>query len=347
MPKAELFAVHPAAAAQAVDEFLQQERLGSGFEGIRWVENEGLGNSTYAVIPRPPRIASTLAGQPNHLPFWFRHHRVIPSRIRGIEVEIRPLRGSRWKGFASEDGSVRFQAGGFLDGVLPDWQFPPYQTERLVDPNRRWDSVKDLLGAASRVGLGLVVLPELTVDTSVRMRLQEWLRETRPHSMRLIAAGSFHEPGPPARNVARLLDHTGRELLAQCKLQPMRVGPDSAPVDEGVEGGHRLVLLSTPIGLIGLAICLDFCDEGDSTVAELWRLAGAEVMLVPSMGSETTNHAHERRARELVRHHATVTIVASQHPEQNQARGLFWQPNGAEGHSEPTIVGALCLPLAE
>lgn len=335
--------VHPAAAACAVDEFLHRESMGAGGEGLRWVRDEGPEGFLHTVVPRRSSRASHLDGQPSKPGHWFRHHRVVTGRIRGIDVTVRPVIDAVWNVLA-KSSELRFAAGGFTDGILPDWHHPPYRTDKLLDPSGRWTSLEGLVESLSSVGMDLLVLPELTVDADVLRPLREWLRGRKAHGFKLVAAGSYHEPGPPRSNIGRLIDHLGRVLVEHRKLCPMRVGPDSSPIDEDIEGGSELVLLWTPIGLAGLAICLDFCDEPSSPAAEVWYRTGADLLLVPSMGSETTNHAHERRAIELARQHSTVTIVASQHPEENRACGLFWQPGGGHARSEPVVFGTLRRP---
>ncbi len=85
-----------------------------------------------------------------------------------------------------------------------------------------------------------------------------------------MLAGSFHEPAAGGaagqgrgRNVARLLDGYGDEVLQQQKLRPMRSTAGGAAVDEDVEAGRSVRLLDAPFGLLGVAICLDFCEIGD------------------------------------------------------------------------------------
>lgn len=329
-------AVHPVALLCAVDRYLAAS-CDVGHEPlIRRIEAP---EGAFLVVPRAPGWESRLArNQPGHLEFWMRRHQVVPAEIRGITVEVR--RPSRDLSQRLEASRLRFATGGFLDSVLPAWNDrSPYSCRELQDPEARWTSVCELLQQASRRGTTLVVLPELTIDPQVRARLRDWLIEHGPaHGLDLVVAGSFHEE---KRNVARILDGHGDEVVHHRKLRPMRSADDGSNVDEDIQGGHCIRLLHAPFGLVGTAICLDFCEIGDVPVAELWGAVGPALMLVPSMGSETTNHAHRNRARPLALQHGTTTLVASQHPKEPLACGLAWSRAARPRRAKPVLYGAL------
>ena len=64
----------------------------------------------------------------------------------------------------------------------------------------------------------------------------------------------------------------------------------------------------------------DFPDKPGNFLGEHFSPA---LMLVPSMGGPSTNHNHRKKARSLASQHGTVTVVASQHPENAQAFGFL------------------------
>lgn len=344
----ELPTVHPAAALRAVDEYLcAQEAANAAL--ARRVELPA-GDAFFVVPRRPGWVSDFAAGQAGHLQYWMRRHQVVPRIHRGITVEIwRPA--DRLLNLLARP-RIPFAAGGFLDGVLPAWtESSPYRCHCLTDPARRWTSVEALLADAQGRGASIVVLPELTIDGEVRDRLCTWLQE-RPRSspFALVVAGSFHEDdsgspeGPgPRRNAARVFDGYGQEIVKQLKLRPMRAAPkpERRATDEDVEPGRKLRLIHAGFGLIAVAICLDFFETGDVPVADLWTMVGPALVLVASMGDETTNHGHRQRANDLRRQHGTAVIVASQHPEDSDALGLFWDRRGTEAEAKPVLQGVL------
>jgi predicted amidohydrolase len=335
--------VHPFAALRALGEYQYLLDLGQQTH-FRTV---AVGEELFWLVQRRPKWTSPIAeGKAGHIEFWLRRFQIFPALNDGIHVSVRRLPVEFRLPKPETVSRVSFVAGGFIDGVFPDWTSTPlYRCTALLDPGKRWESVQSVLISATAAGAAIVVLPELTVDAEVRQRIREWLREQdKASSLALVVAGSFHEHSgtpPKHRNVAYVYDGTGQEVLRHTKLRPMRTKKRSGDiVDEGVTGGSEVTLFYAWFGLIGVATCLDFCEIGSVPVAKLWGIVGPAMMLVPSMGEETTNIAHAARARELHLQHGTYTIVASQHPELSDALGLSWIANlAAEKH--PVLEGSL------
>ncbi len=274
--------------------------------------------------------------QPGHIEFWMRHYQVVPVSHRGIEINlVRPPRS-----LTKARENIGLLAGGFQDDVLPAWNdASPYHCLALTDANERWQSVEGLLMKAAECGASIVVLPELTVDEEVRTRLCAWLRDRRGRpALDLVVAGSFHEEVDDVRrNIAHVYDGFGDEVFQHVKLRPMRALPGGRLSDEKIEGSDAVTLIHAWLGLIGVAICLDFCETGDTPVTDLWRAVGPALMLVPSMGMETTNHAHDGKAKSLASQYGTITLVASHHPQAAEAVGLFWDAGGTRTEVRPVI----------
>jgi predicted amidohydrolase len=341
-------AVHPAALLRALDEHLALEVSGQD----PWVQQIGCpGHSPgrFWITPRPEGWRSRFSqSQPGHREFWMRRHQVVPVEHRGIALRVQgvdPRLAS-----ALNESPLPFIAGGFCDSVLPAWnEASPYRCRDLAQAEIRRLAVEDLLEVAVEAGARVVVLPELTVDGTVRSSLREWLRENHArHSIALLVAGSFHEDGPEGGrgwNVAHIFDAWGDELFCHVKLRPMRAMPGGETADEDIDSGTEARLLRAPFGLVGVAICLDFCEEGDTPVTDLWRTAGPALMLVPSMAADAANNAHRREAERLARQHGTAVVVASQHPAKAAACGLFWVAGEHQGSADqpeegrPTLTG--------
>ena len=110
-------------------------------------------------------------------------------------------------------------------------------------------------------------------------------------------------------NHAELFSRTGKSILSHSKLTTSVLQSGR----KAIATGCQIELLDTPIGLIGIPICLDFC-EGDAPFSHLWTEIGAEWLLVPAYGPETSIRAHKRRAQDLLRSHGAVSAVANQNP---------------------------------
>lgn len=333
--------VHPAALLSAVDRYLAVLDTGQEPRARRVQLADG---EQFFLVPRRAGWASRFAmDQAGQIEFWLRRHQVIPVNHGGIHIEItRPERGVL-KGLVG--GAFRCAAGGFPDEIKPNWSSSsPFYCQCLPEPDRRWASMEGFLAQAERHGAAVVVLPELTVDAALRARVADWVRgRNSARRPALLVAGSFHEEGVPSgkaprRNVARVFDGYGSEVLMHTKLRPMRATPEEGTVDEAIEGANALTLLHASFGLIGVAICLDFCETGGAPVASLWEAIGPALMLVPSMGRESTNHAHRAKAKPLSLQHGTVTLVASQHPEGVEAFGFLWDGLGKESQASPVLI---------
>jgi len=333
--------IHPAAALRAVDLYLAGLSLGHGPIARKVVMSAGA-EGTFWVISRRTGWSSRIAeSQCGHPEYWLRHFQVVPAAHKGITISVRPAPRTLVK---PSNKNLAFLAGGFLDGVLPDWNATsPFRCQVLKDPTLRWSSVEALLSSAAKAGAAIVVLPELTVDAEVRERIRTWLRETtRESQFALVVAGSFHEDrGGARRNVAYVFDDDGNEVLQHVKLRPMRAMPDEEWVEEDIEGGALVSLMHAWFGLVGVAICLDFCECGNVPVTDLWRETGPALMLIPSMGTTPTNSAHRRKTEELARLHGTVAVVASQHGQIAEAFGILFDGSKTTHEDRPLLNGKL------
>jgi len=314
----------PAAWLRALDEYCAT--LATGGDAPRRIEG-------HYVVRRPDAWRSKLADeQPNHREFWMRHHQIVPVKHHGIDVKI-SHRSDALRGLAPPFDAA---AGGFVDGVQPNWStHPAYRCTALLDARKRTASVEALLDEARRREARVVVLPELTVDPRVLAEIQRWLQD-EDHPFVLVAAGHVVVDSI-RRNEAWLLSARGEKLITHWKLEPMRHGAGAGAVDEDIRAGTRLEVLAGPGGLVALAICLDFCESGGAQVATLWEAVGPALILVPSMGDASTNHAHDRRAGDLGRQHATRVLAATQHHRESKAWGLAWRAGKPQEEASPVL----------
>jgi hypothetical protein len=322
--------VHPFAALRALDEHLADFEVGFRLgQRVHHVEEEGA-----VVVPRPPGWTSVLArGQPNHRVFWMRLHHVLPSLHKGIRVHVTAADHRLDDALGGDE--LRVWAGGFIDGAAMAWKERP---PTLQGRELRAASLVDRLAEVAHARSQVVVFPELCLDPGAWDILLKWLASTSDHPVVLLAGGSCYEG---RSNRARLVDADGQDVIPpHVKLEPMR-----APVgDEDIDAGDELRLVATRKGLVGIAICLDFCEGGEAPVATLWSAVAPALLLVPSMGTESTNHAHQDKARGLQLLHASTVLVANQHPDAARAWGLLLRPGEKALVEDGCITGTMPWP---
>jgi predicted amidohydrolase len=164
----------------------------------------------------------------------------------------------------------------------------------------------------------VVILPELAVCPTLRQEILEWLYFHKNNNFLLVVPGSFHEMVEPLTPTALPFNRTGLFsgqgdlIFWHDKFIPF--GHEDL-CDELIQTGNTVTLWLTPIGVISLAICRDFC-EGQGWVRSLWETLAPDWVLVPSMTLQGGISAHLRQAEHLHRDCNTRVLVANQWPFQ-------------------------------
>ncbi len=344
---------HGLAALEATDLWLAEVRSGVGATAVRCAVPAPAGDVW--VRPRPAGSSPRAATQPNHLQAYLTRHWVCPASVAGIAVRF--AEPPHWvvrdlESMARASGPTVY-AGGFADGVAPRWEEADglLTTAGLTDDAVREAVAAQHLAAASAGAADILLLPELTLPAPLRDRLAGRL-EGRAGTPALVLPGTYHERvGGALLNRALLYDRCGQVVLMQDKIQPaghLGSAGGSRRV-EGIATGDSVTALLTPAGALGIAICLDFCQEGDP-MRGLWQDLGAELLLVPSMSDGATLRAHARRAESLRRMHGTGTVIAIQPAGTEDALAhATWYPGRGKGsthacnpdhHGETPACGA-------
>lgn len=306
---------YPLAFLEALDEYLFEYFDCFGPAPPAQVSVDG---NTYLIHRRVLRHSLEIAHgkKIGHLQGRLRHHWIIPAQVEGIQIIIRSASDCLYLKLSDclQKEGLRIYVTSFPDGVGPHWldSDPPQWTAReLTDQGARWESVLESLEEARGEAAEIVIFPELTLCPGLRIKVVDWLDDNPDHPFLLILPGTFHQEKEGASfNIAELFDRFGKPLLSHRKLIPF--GTHEKP--EGIRTGNRIEMLDTPIGLISIPICLDFCEEG-MPFNYLWEEIGAEWLLVPAFGNASSISAHLRRAKELYRKHGTISAVANQNPE--------------------------------
>lgn len=205
---------------------------------------------------------------------------------------------------------LRVVVAAFADGI----GFDPepagrWRAAALKDVDARWRGILNILEKVSG-DADVVVFPELTVTPELRDRIARWLM-AEDRTLCWVVAGSFHVPEAAQwRNRSWLLDRQGNLLLDWDKFLPVQLGEGDSEIVEAIDRPDEMRLLDTPLGLVAIPVCRDFCEEVDG-VRIPWGTIPVDFLFVPSMGTDNTMSAHRRAADTLWRH-GTVCVVANQ-----------------------------------
>ena len=212
---------------------------------------------------------------------------------------------------------------------MPRYLAAAVQMTSTSDEEANWESAKELVERAAGYGARFVATPE---NTNYLGPHDEKVRRAEPLSggrtaerfgglaRRLgihLLLGSFNERGPTERrcyNTSVLFGPDGSVLASYRKIHLFDVDvSDEVRFVESdtVAPGDRPVVVTTPLGTLGLSICYDL------RFGELYRLLrqqGAEILTIPSAFTATTGRAHWQP---LVRARAIETqcwvVAAAQH----------------------------------
>ena len=151
------------------------------------------------------------------------------------------------------------------------------------------------VSAARAARCSAVVWPELTmpppnVEALVRRLDAEAYSAEQAKGPDWVLAGSWNS-GEPSRNSTPVLDAYGNLIFEFAKSIPYR---ETGLGREAMEPGYEVLILVTDRELIAFGICRDFCELGQKTP---WSGLNVDLVVVPSMGDETTMQSHRAAAQ--------------------------------------------------
>ncbi len=201
-----------------------------------------------------------------------------------------------------------------------------------------------LIARAAEQGARLVVLPEffaimgMTEQDKVLMReqagtgpIQTFLSDAaRQYKVWLVGGSIPLAASVPDKvlNSCLVFDDQGRQVARYDKIHLFNLSLGNESYDEAltIEPGNKIVVLDSPFGRIGLAVCYDL------RFPELFRaMKDVDVIVLPAAFTETTGKMHWEvlvRARAIEN---LAYVVAS-------AQGGY-HVNGRETHGNSMIVG--------
>ncbi|MBP7080392.1 MAG: hypothetical protein KBA96_04720 [Rhodocyclaceae bacterium] len=283
---------------------------------------------TYWLVRRdtPPKPEIPAERQNPNLEHWFRHFRVIPSRIKlggaNIDIELKVLNDVSVRAPRSADPTISVRFTHFDDGVAlcvaRDISKAQFHATGVSDTGQRSLSLRAEFDLACNNGAQLWVVPELSATAAMRTEVAGWLADLSGKELRplLCVPGSFHDELDGTRvNRAEIIDSVGRVVSRHDKLTQFSFNMDGITLTEGITVSRRIELLVTPIGIVGIAICKDFSDAATEIVNVAWNRLAPDWLLVPSMGdNKKTMTLHRSRAEDHWKMRGTRCVVANQAP---------------------------------
>ena len=203
-----------------------------------------------------------------------------------------------------------------------------------------------LIGSAVDAGAGLIVLPEnfalmgMTEEDKLQVRerdgegpIQDFLSQQAEKHGIWIVGGTIPlmaDAGDKVRSTCLLINELGERVARYDKIHLFDVsleGGEKYTESETIENGDEIVVVDTPFGRLGLAICYDlrFPEQFRNMLD-----GGMEVLALPSAFTAITGKAHwEVLVRARAVENLSYVIAADQ--------GGF-HVNGRETHGDSMVV---------
>ncbi len=182
-----------------------------------------------------------------------------------------------------------------------------------------------LVAKAAEQGAKLVVLPEffaimgMTEQDKVKVReqagqgpIQSFMSETaRKHKIWLMGSLPLVATAPDkVRNSLLVFDETGAQVARYDKIHlfNLTLGNESYNEAQTIEAGDKVVVIDSPFGRIGLAVCYDL------RFPELFRaMKDVSIIVLPSAFTATTGKVHwEPLVRARAIENLSYVIAAAQ-----------------------------------
>ncbi|NCN88024.1 MAG: carbon-nitrogen hydrolase family protein [Gallionella sp.] len=204
------------------------------------------------------------------------------------------------------------------------------------------NEARRLIADAAAKGAKLVVLPEffaiMGMDETDKVKvcetpgegvIQQFMREqARRHKIWLIGSLPLQATAPDkVRNSLLVFDESGTQVARYDKIHlfNLTLGNESYNEAQTIEAGDKVVVVDSPFGRIGLAICYDL------RFPELFRtMPDVDLIVLPAAFTATTGKVHwEPLVRARAIENLSYVIAAAQGG---------YHVNGRETHGHSMIV---------
>lgn len=213
---------------------------------------------------------------------------------------------------------LKMRVSHFVDSASVDWieTSDTFVVTGLKDEAQRKNSVLAELQIVRELGCDVWVAPEYAVTQAIVDEVARDLADNPISALQIAVPGSYahRSGGLMQRNRATALSGGGAALCHSDKLTELTIELPPGPrrLREHIEHPQRVDIIETPIGLVAVLICKDFCDDAGGIVRAVWDAIAPDWMLIPSMGDENSLAAHRLAAEHFVKLHGASVVLANQ-----------------------------------
>lgn len=275
------------------------------------------------------------------------YHAVVPTKLGDLTIDLK-LYNDIDQSLDARDWNY---GAAMFDGMTIDIEPIGDEHFKLTDaPLANGGAmIAQQVGEALDARVDALIWPELTVPDARLGEIRKALKGDPLRSAARIAislAGSWHRDiDGKLVNRAVLLQGRGVDLAIYDKRRAYKVDERW----EAIEPGAVLPVIVMEDRLVGIAICKDFCDDCADPV---YRALGLDLVLVPSMGGQSTHDSHERSAKALQSQHGAISFIVQQVPVVTGGAREVGEPLGysfalpvAPGKAEPREQNVPFRPL--
>lgn len=238
-----------------------------------------------------------------------RYHALVPAHVGELDIELVLHEDSTGEG---EPSAWRYGAAVFDDVIVEPEHIGEDEFLLVAAPGpSAEDAIEEQVAKALGDRCDVLAWPELTVPPDRLDKIRAVLGRnplSSPERIPIVVAGSWHVPvGGGHVNRCEVLQGKGKSLTHCDKRRRF----EFLGRKEAIEPTRRIPIVVMDDRLVAVSICLDFCDD---RVPDLYADLGLDLVIVPSMGKETTTESHQRHATTLQSRQGGVTILVQQHP---------------------------------
>lgn len=275
------------------------------------------GDARWLIRRRNSEWSSYPASQSPSARFFLKSHSCFPRTFSVGDSEITIARHALRAAPKKRD-SIVVRVSHFVDRARVDWieTEDTFAVTGLTQEAERRQSFMYELDLVRDSGCDIWVAPEYATTQAIVDEVSRALADSPAPALLLAVPGSFaHATSQSARrNRATLLNGSGTALLHSDKLTELTISlpPGDRRLREHIEHPQRVDIIDTPMGLVAVLICKDFCDDAGGVVRALWDAIAPDWMLIPAMGDANSLAAHDVAAEHFAKLHGVSVVLVNQ-----------------------------------